>query len=111
MSSVDLNNLSIKELQKLVKKEYNENKKLRTDKKKEKLIGVYQKLQQQNEKVRQEKPKIKSKPKIKPKTKSFDDYVPECIKNQKIPKDTPPYLKKPLECAQKQYNVGIKHEK
>ena len=84
MSSVDLNNLSIKELQKLVKKEYNENKKLRTDKKKEKLIGVYQKLQKQNEKLRQEKPKIKSKPKIKP----FDDYVPECLKNQKIPKDT-----------------------
>ena len=47
MSSVDLNNLSIKELQKLVKKEYNENKKLRTYKKKEKLIGVYQKLQKQ----------------------------------------------------------------
>ena len=83
MSSVDLNNLSIKELQKLVKKKYNENKKLRTDKKKEKLIGVYQKLQKQNEKLRQEKPKIKSKPKIKPKTKSFDDYVPECIKKTK----------------------------
>ena len=86
MSSVDLNNLSIKELQKLVKKEYNENKKLRTDKKKKKLIGVYQKLQKQNEKLRQEKPKIKSKPKIKPKTKSFDDYVPECTKNQKFQK-------------------------
>ena len=61
--------------------------------------------------MRQEKPKIKSKPKIKPKTKSFDDYVPECIKKQKNPKDTPLYLKKPLECALKQYNVGIKQEK
>ena len=31
--------------------------------------------------------------------------------NQKIPKDTPPYLKKALERALKEYNVGIKHEK
>ena len=61
--------------------------------------------------MRQEKPKIKSKPKNKPKTKSFDDYFQECIKNQKIPKDTPPYLKKALEHALKEYNVGIKHEK
>ena len=35
MSAADLNNLSINELKKLVKKEYNE-KKLRKDKKKEK---------------------------------------------------------------------------
>ena len=33
------------------------------------------------------------------------------MSSEKIPKDTPPYLKKPLECALKQYNVGIKHEK
>ena len=97
----------MKELQKLVKKEYNENNKLRIDKKKEKLIQVYQKLQKQNEKLRQEKNKLKSKPK----TKSFDDYFRECIKNQTIPKDTPHYLKKALERALKEYNVGIKHEK
>ena len=60
MSSVDFKNLSTKELQNLVKKEYNENKKLRKDKKKEKLIAVYQKLQKQNEILRQEKPKIKN---------------------------------------------------
>lgn len=45
MSSVELKNLSIKELQNLVKQEYNENRKLKKDKKKEKLIAVYQKLQ------------------------------------------------------------------
>ena len=46
MSSVELKNLSIKELQNLVKQEYNENKKLKKEKKKEKLIAaVYQKLQ------------------------------------------------------------------
>ena len=111
MSSVDLKNLSMKELQKLVKKEYKENKKLRENNKKDKLMEVYQKLVKQNNKLKQEKPKIKSKPNIKPKTKSCDDYFRECIKNQTIPKDTPPYLKKALERALKEYNVGIKREK
>ena len=54
---------------------------------------------------------MKSKSKNKSKRKSFDEYFQECIKNQKIPKDTPPYLKKALERALKEYNVGIKHEK
>ena len=52
----------------------------------------------------------KPKPKPKPKTKSFDEYFQECIKNQTIPKDTPPYLKKALERSLKEYNVG-QHEK
>ena len=37
MSSTDLNNLSIKDLKKLVNEEYNEKKKLRQDKKKRNL--------------------------------------------------------------------------
>ena len=59
------------------------------------------------------KPEIKSKPKPKTetKTKSFYDYFQECIKNQTIPKDTPPYLKKALERTLKEYNVGTKHGK
>ena len=64
------------------------------------------------------KPEIKSKPKRKtevefipkPKTKSFDEYFQECIKNQRVPHDTP-YLKKALERALKEHTVGIKHEK
>ena len=104
MSSLNLNNLFIKELQNIIKKEYNA-KKIKERKKKEKLIAVHQKLQKQNEKLRQEKPKIKSKPENKPQTKSFDEYFQECIKNQKIPKDTPPYLKKALERALKEHNV------
>ena len=75
---------------------------------------MYQKLQKQNEKLRPEKPKIKhklkteikSKPKPKTETKSVDEYFRECIKNQTIPKDTPPYLKKALERALKECNVG-----
>ena len=116
MSSVDLNNLSRKDLQKLVQKEYNKNKKLKEDVMKDKLIAAYHKLQKQNSKLKQEKNKIhitisKPKPKPKPKTKSFDEYFQECIKKQTIPKDTPSYLKKAHERALKEYNVGIKHEK
>ena len=49
MSSENLNNLSIKDLKKLVNEEYNQNEKLRQEKK-AKLIEVYKKLQKQNEK-------------------------------------------------------------
>ena len=87
----------------------NKIKKLRQDKKKEKLIEVYKKLHKQNKKLRQEKQQLKSKPKQKIKT--FDDYFQECIKNKSIPKDTPEYIKKALERAMKEYDNGIKHEK
>ena len=109
MSSADLNNISIKKLKKLIEKEYNENKKLRQYKKKEKLIQVYKKLQKQNKKLRQEKQQVKSKPKQE--IKIFDEYFQECIKNKSIPKDTPDYLKKALERTMKEYDNGIKHEK
>ena len=115
ISSENVNNLSIKDLKKLVNEEYKQNKKLRRDKKKEKLIQVYKKLQKQNEKLRQEKRQVKSKPNPKPKPKqkikTFDEYFQECIKNKSIPKDTPDYLKKALERAMKEYDNGIKHEK
>ena len=44
MSSTDMNNLSIQELKKLVKKENEEVKKLEEEKEKEKLILAYKKL-------------------------------------------------------------------
>ena len=110
MSSEKINNLSIKDLKKLVSEEYNQNKKLRQEKK-EKLIQLYKKLQKQNEKLRQEKSEPKPKSKQKQKIKTFDEYFQECIKNKSIPKDTPPYLKKALERAMKEYDKGIKHEK
>ena len=121
MSSVNLNNLSIEELKKLVKVKNEEVKKLEQEKEKEKLILAYKKLQKKEEKLTQEKKEIKqkSKPKPKPKPKSkskqkikpFDEYFQECIKNKTIPKDTPHYLKKALERAMKEYDNGIKHEK
>ena len=82
-----------------------------------KLIKQYNKLKEAREKVRQgidirTKPKIKepmkktitTKPK---KIKSFDDYFEECIKNKKIPKDTPVYLREALERAIKEHNQGL----
>ena len=117
MSSVNLNNLSQDELNKILKEEYEKNKKLE----KERSIQLIKKLQKQNEKLSQVKSKSKSKskykPKFKPKSRSkqeiktFDEYFQECIKNKTIPKDTPHYLKKALERAMKEYDKGIKHEK
>ena len=51
--------------------------------------------------------------KTKPKKhiKKFEEDFQECIKNKTIPDDTPPYLKKALERALKEYQQGIKKEK
>ena len=115
MSSVNLNNLSQEELNKILKEEYEKNKKI----KKERTIQLIKRLQKQNERLAQVKPKPKPKPKSKPKQKTipkqkiktFDEYFQECIKNKTIPKDTPHYLKRALERAMKEYDKGIKREK
>ena len=123
MSSENLNNLSIEELKKLVKEKNEVVEKLKQENKKEKLIQVYKRLQKKEEKLRQLKPKsklklkLKLKSKTKPKrkrkqkSKTFIDYFQECIKNKSIPKDTPPYFKKALERAMKEYDKEIKLEK
>ena len=124
MSSQNLENLSIQELKKLVKKENKEVKKLEEEKEKERLILAYKKLQIKKEKLIQEKKKIKkpkfktkSKPKkinkrkSKSKSKSFQHYYQECIKGKDIPKDAPDYLKKALLKAKKEYEKGIILEK
>ena len=99
----NLTNLSIKELKKIkklnkkkLKKEYS--KKI----KKQKLIDDIKKIRKMRE-------RIKNKPKPKPKT--FDEYFQECIKNRKIPPDTPSYLRKALERAIKEYDQGIIKDK
>ena len=113
MSSVNLNDLSIQELKKLVKYKNEEVKNLEQEKEKEKLILAYKKLQNKEEKLSQVKSKSIPKPKSKPKTKSkqkiktFNEYFQECIKNNTIPKDTPHYLKKALERTMKEYEEGI----
>ena len=45
------------------------------------------------------------------KIKTFEDYFEECIKNKKIPKDTPSYLREALERAINEYDQGIEIEK
>ena len=90
---VDLNKLSISELEKLKKgytKLYNT-----------KLIDEIKKLRKETEKV---KPKVK-------KPKAFEQYFQECIQNKRIPSDTPLYLRKALERAMREHTQGIVREK
>ena len=109
-------NMSLDNLRQLVsqekeglKKDFNEFEERR------KLIKKYRKLKEFRQKVKQGKV-IKKKPKVVSKTpfqkiKTFEDYFEECIKNKKIPKDTPSYLRKALERAIKEYDQGIEIEK
>ena len=107
MTSVNLNNLSIQELKKLVKEKNEEVKKLEQEKEKERLILAYKKLQKKEEKLTQEKKEINKKSK----SKSFQDYFQECIKGKYIPEDAPDYFRKALEKAMQEYDNGIKLEK
>ena len=117
MSSQNLENLSQDELNKILKEEYEKNRKL----KKERSIKLIRKLRKQNDKLSQVKPKskfkTKPKPKFKPKSKtkskpkSFQDYYQECIEGKDIPKDAPEYLKIALLKAKKEYEKGIILEK
>ena len=107
MSSLNLNNLSQDELNKILKEEYEKNKEL----KKERSIQLIKKLQKQNEKLSQVKSKSKSKSKSKQKKKDFVDYYQECIKGKDIPKDAPKYFKKALVRVKKEYEKGIKLKK
>ena len=85
---VDLNKLSISELEKL-KLGY-------TKLYKTKLIDEIKKLRKETEKVR---PKVK-------KPKTFEQYIQECIQNKRIPPDTPVYLRKALERAMREHTQG-----
>ena len=98
---VDLNKLSISELEKL-KKEY-------TKIYKTKLIDEIKKIRKQTGEVKP-KPKELKEPKME-KSKTFDQYFQECIQDRKIPLDTPPYLRKALERAMREYDHGIIQEK
>lgn len=111
MSSFDLNNLSIEDLKKI--KQSKKHKFNDYNEQKEKLMAEIDKIEKQRKNLKKGKPKKSSKPtpKPKPKSETFDYYFEECIKNKKFPKDSPSYLKKALERAMKEYDVGIKHEK
>ena len=94
--------MSLDELKKLIKEKKKEVKKdYKELREKEKLIKQYKKLTKVGEKIRKGKNIIR-KPKHK-KINSFQEYFEECIRNKKIPKDTPPYLRKALERAILEY--------
>ena len=111
-----LQNMSLDKIKQIVaqekeglKKDYKELEERR------KLIKKYRKLKEYRQKVKQGKV-IKKKPQVvstapSKKIKTFEDYFEECIKNKKIPKDTPPYLRKALERAMHEYDQGIEIEK
>ena len=121
MSSQNLENLSQDELNKILKEEYEKNRKL----KKERSIKLIRKLRKQNDflsrvKIKRKstsktkpksKPKSKSKSKPKSKSKSFQHYYEECIKGKDIPENAPKYFKKALLKAKKEYEKGIILEK
>ena len=97
----DYNSLSLPEL----KKVYNQKKKLLRENYRKKIIHDIKKIDKINAKIKRGK-NIKKKPKPK-KVKSFDEYFQECIKNKKIPEDTPSYFRKALERAIKEHNQGL----
>ena len=72
---------------------------------KQKLISDIMKIEKQRKNI-----KAQYKP-TKPRVKTFDEYFQECIKNRTIPPDTPPYFRKALERALREYQQGIIKEK
>ena len=97
--------------------------------KKQQIIKNIKKLQKINEKMekniplkesekpkrlrkeKKEKKKRRKEEKKKIKIKTFEEYFEECIKNKKIPPDTPSYFRKALERAINEHDHGIIKEK
>ena len=107
-------NLSLDEIRHLITQEKEELKKDYQElESRRKLINKYKKLVAAREKVKQGidiKKKLKKKARTK-KIKKFEEYFEEFIKNKKIPKDTPDYLRKALERAMYEKDQGIEIEK
>ena len=116
-------NLSLDEIRHIIEQEKEE---LKKDYKelgeRRKLIKQYKKLIEARQEVKQgidikkklKKPKppvVSTAPSKKKKIKSFDEYFEECIKNRKIPKDTPSCLREALERAMYEYDQGLEREK
>ena len=98
----DLKKLSLDQIRKIVKKEEKALKKESSEwEEKKKLIERYKKIRKARQKVRGKITVKKSKP------KTFQEYFDECIKNRKIPEDTPPHFRKALEKVLKQYKSKI----
>ena len=114
-------NLSLDEIKHIIEQEKEE---LKKDYKelasRRKLIRQYKKLVEARQKVKQgidikKKYKKKKAPAKKAapskKIKTFEEYFEECIKNKKIPKDTPKYFLEAIKQAKREYDQGLVKEK
>ena len=98
----NLKQLTLDQIKKIVKREEKALKKEYSEwEEKKKLIERYKKIRKARQKVRGKITVKKSKP------KTFQEYFDECIKNRKIPEDTPPHFRKALEKVLKQYKSKI----
>ena len=115
-------NLSLDEIRHIIAQEKEEPKKdykelgerKRLIKKNKKLIASRQEVKQGidiKKKLKKKAPVKTVGPSKKKKIKTFDEYFEQCIKNRKIPKDTPSYLREALERAMNEYDQGLEKEK
>ena len=113
-------NLSLDEIRHIIEQEKEELQKDYNELgKRRKLIRDYKNLMKLRKEVKQGidiKKKFKKKSQVKitapsKKIKTFNEYFEECIKNKKIPKDTPSYLREALKRAMKEYDQRVKKEK
>ena len=106
-------NLSLDEIRHIIAQEKEELKKDYSELgERKKLIKQYKKLVEARNKVKKGIDIRKNiKRKASSKTKTFEEYFEECIKNKKIPKDTLSYLREALERAMKEYDQGLEKEK
>ena len=105
-------NLSLDELKKILSQEKKKVKKNYKElEEKRKIIREIAKVKKIGKKIKQGKIiRKKTKSKIVSKPKTFEEYFEECIKNRKIPKDTPKYLQKALEKAIRERSLGFEME-
>ena len=104
MSFVHFNNLSIEDLKKIIQNKKHELKKEFNDYNEQKgklIIAEIDEMKNKENILRNKNQRYHQNlyPCPNQNKKTFDDYFEECIKNKKIPKDTPSYLKKALERA------------
>ena len=110
----EFQNLSLAEIRHIIEQEKEALKKDYSSEieQRQRLIKQYKKLVELRNKVKQGIDiKKKYKKRVPKKIKTFEEYFGECIKNKKIPKDTPKYLRKAIERALYEHEQGITLEK
>ena len=105
-------NMSLDQIKKVIEKEEKALKKEYSElNERRKLVKRFQKLQKARQKVRQginiKKTHKKKKTKTTNKKQTYKEYFDECIKDKKIPEDTPAYLRKAIKKAVNESNRDI----